>query len=184
MRWIIPSGKGRTHSALRQYGCIKYAFSIPFTRPNFNVNISGCEWVRTSVWVSELSLRKYLLVLASCSSLLSLAKRLKADLQFSWSRIYVGNSNTRERERGREGGVNRKFAWTFNFCLMCYVFRLAKYLYLPRNCNSYKGWGQGGMCRKQELPWIMCACVCVQLPYRKSTNRTSSYFAFNFQAVC
>lgn len=54
--------------------------------------------------MSELSLRKYLLVLVSCSSLLSLAKQLKADLQFSWSRIYVGNSNMRERERKGEGG--------------------------------------------------------------------------------
>lgn len=54
--------------------------------------------------MSELSLRKYLLVLASCSSLLSLAKRLKADLQFSWSRIYVGNSNMSERRREVEGG--------------------------------------------------------------------------------
>lgn len=54
--------------------------------------------------MSELSLRKYLLVLASCSSLLSLAKQLKADLQFSWRRIYVGNRNMRERGREVEGG--------------------------------------------------------------------------------
>lgn len=44
---------------------------------------------------------------------------------------------------------------------MCYVFRLAKYLYLPRNCNIYKGWGKERK-KGEELPWIiMCVCMCV-----------------------
>lgn len=68
-------------------GCIKYAFSIPFTRSNLNA-----IWVREWVILVRVSV---------CTALLSLAKQLKADLQFSRSSIYAKCEGEREREKKR-----------------------------------------------------------------------------------